>query len=292
MGDNYAHSNSKITYTPRESSRSRSSAHLSNAKRPRLDQEYPNPLEAESGSNYGFQSVEELRTPPHQIGSWNPQPTESTSRVCEKQKTGTGGKKNESQDPRERKPHSDARVPYENISDPVRQHFHDTYFKMEAGHKWKLSTGTIVEDAIWTHFKDMSELNLSNSLAASWIVDINSRSIQDAFTQDEVIEMRESVASLPSVPAWEQTLDEFNVHDFDELEDLFERHRKREHPFQSDKMGKHERNWVKTALTQWTSLCETQAFPSYPTEAFYQINLWHYVFDNVMRLIPGMALNR
>lgn len=86
--------------------------------------------------------------------------------------------------------------------------FKDTYLKMVQDHKWKLSSGEVVEDILYKKYRHSKQ----ESLAHSWILDLGNNDVKSSFSEPGWQEIRRLVPALPPAdPSMAKLMSEFAV---------------------------------------------------------------------------------
>lgn len=96
----------------------------------------------------------------------------------------------------------------EDEDDDLVASFKDTYLKMVQDHKWKLSSGEVVEDILYKKYKHSKQ----ESLAHSWILDLGNNDVESSFSKPGWQEIRRLVPALPPAdPEMAKLMSEFAV---------------------------------------------------------------------------------
>ncbi|GBC17023.2 C2H2-type zinc finger transcription factor [Rhizophagus irregularis DAOM 181602=DAOM 197198] len=160
-----------------------------------------------------------------------------------------------------------------------RELFTQRFQSMKSYKKWKLSTGTYVEDVLYNLGKKCRYHNLVHS----FIIDPGDKFVQSGFTSDEITEIREtkSMYELPKID--DDLLEYIDSFAKDSTKDI----RKAlysSHPRLCENYNPHvdfPYEHVRTTVSDWVRLLEMEPNPLTSTqdlpESWFRINVWRTI---------------
>ncbi|KAI8377385.1 uncharacterized protein BYT42DRAFT_570144 [Radiomyces spectabilis] len=167
--------------------------------------------------------------------------------------------------------------------------YEEAYKAMDNARKWTLSTGKVVEDAVYYFGKRCTEEHLSHS----FVIDISDAAYisSGTFTQDEINEIaRTNSKPTPEMPedlhSYIQTYRQDNVDDLRRAifsPQTWDQDFKRRTHFDHD--------WVRQSVYNIVTEYEAYNFMRPHLEQWYNIHVWR-LFDKCFEIIPNVEIAR
>ncbi|KAI8072483.1 hypothetical protein BC940DRAFT_292689 [Gongronella butleri] len=158
--------------------------------------------------------------------------------------------------------------------------YRQRYMAMEAQHKWRLSTGKIVEDALY----QIGMACQHESLVHQFILDPFSKELERVFNDVELHEIRTSnTKPLPLMPtALRDYIATFNKATASEIRDAIDAPQPWQRQYDLKSHGDYD--WARSSVYQMIREYEAGSFDRPHQESWYLMHVWRFVdsaFDGV-----------
>jgi hypothetical protein len=170
--------------------------------------------------------------------------------------------------------------------------FVETYREMDMARKWVLASGVVVEDVIFTKYKDVG----AETLAHSWVIDLDDCEMSSLFCRADWQEISSQILALPQ-------LDELMVKSMSrfagamttaKLREVLEMtsYRPKGEPYNLEKY--YDAEWVDLVVRKMLPLFGdfNQLLRKSHPEGWYDFNIWSLVVDHCMQDLEGVEMLR
>ena len=172
----------------------------------------------------------------------------------------------------------------------AREIVENAHAQLDDASKWAIGD-CVVEDVLYEHCRNESDMQLYNSLAASKVLDTAASEFGDMFKTEQV-EIRQTVRRIESLsPELEKLFDSFKVDTEEDLDECIIKHRKNE--IGNKCMDRGTMNWFHSGLLNYNNLYnQSLIHRGGLSECWWATNLWHHVWDCIAQEIPQTLVQR
>ncbi|KAI7905775.1 uncharacterized protein BX663DRAFT_468531 [Cokeromyces recurvatus] len=168
--------------------------------------------------------------------------------------------------------------------------FEKSYSKLNNAYKWMLSTGKIVEDALYNFSKKLLVDHPSNS----FIIDVDDQTYlkHNIFTEKELEEIKKENVISTTIPIPSKLRDYMNSFNCTTTEKIRQSLVKRQHWETEYNIRKHhDFDWLKFAVHALLREYESGSLSASKKELWYNIHIWSFI-DRIFDDVPSLEVVR